>query len=523
MLTSPQYYFTSTVRPINLFMAGYGSGKTRSMGDLSLYFISNFPEIIGLIAANTFSQLTRSTLFRVYQVWEENGVGEYSENNPKGQYVMGKIPPRHFKRSKYRLDDYSNVISFINGAIVFKGTLENYKALDGMEVGWAMLDETKDTRSEALGVIISRLRQHGVYLKENHIMERDKKAGDYSPFSKTITDYPINPLYVFTAPAKEPWLNAFFHISDLRPEDIKPRLFSPPHYYHQVTDHQQIMIASTYTNEKNLPSSYIPSLAESMGKAFVDMFIYSYPFSASGGEFYKDFNREKHVGTCEYDPALPLHITFDENVVPYQPAGVWQTMGKRVRKIAEVPMEPPRNNIFELCKELGVKYGGHKAGVFIYGDATSLKRDSKQRLNENFFTIVRRELYEWKPVMRIPLQNPDVVHRGSFVNAILRDKIFGIDLLIDESCRKSIEDYEFLKEDNEGKKRKEMYTDPLTKVSYQRWGHFSDADDYFLLEYFRHEYNAFLKKAKNKNTEIQESEQMDRILRRMPTRISKKF
>ena len=39
----------------------------------------------------------------------------------------------------------------------------------------------------------------------------------------------------------------------------------------------------------------------------------------TGGEFYKAFDLDQHVAACTYDPALPLHLSFDDNVVP--PAG----------------------------------------------------------------------------------------------------------------------------------------------------------------------------------------------------------
>src|SRR5574343_655094 len=63
-LSMPQIAVFNSRQQINLFLAGQGSGKTHLGGGLSGFFIDNFPHVRGLIAANTYDQLNRSTLFR---------------------------------------------------------------------------------------------------------------------------------------------------------------------------------------------------------------------------------------------------------------------------------------------------------------------------------------------------------------------------------------------------------------------------------------------------------------------------
>ena len=87
-LSRPQEYVVTSTQDLNLFLAGVGSGKTHLGGVLSGYFLKNFPEAFGFIGANTYQQLTTSTLYRLREVWKElfgwvEGI----------DYVVGKTPP----------------------------------------------------------------------------------------------------------------------------------------------------------------------------------------------------------------------------------------------------------------------------------------------------------------------------------------------------------------------------------------------------------------------------------------------
>ncbi len=492
MLTVPQYEVLTSHSPITIFFGGYGSGKTTVMGVLSFYFVSNAPNVVGMIAANTYGQLTRSTLFRIFQEWRKYGLVEYNEKTGKGHYVVGKRPPAHFKVF-YQLDNYYNTISFINGALIFLASLDNYESLDGMEVGWMLLDETKDTKKDAMSILVGRLRQKGLYITKN---KKTPIVGSKNPRKGA---FEINPLYIFTAPSKAQWLYEFAKIDDIPHEEklrIKEELMNPPYYSIRFIKNRKIVFAATHTNEKNLPTGYITNMQSTIPKHLQEMLIWGYPFGKEGGEFYKYFNEERHVAPTKYDPNLPLHLSFDENVMPYAPCGVWQVRGKHAYKIDEIDLEPPENNIFAVTKEILRRYGNHKAAVYIYGDATSQKRDAKLKAGENFFSIVKKQLAPLRPIMRVPKANPPVKLRGEFINAIHEKEIFDIRITIDPKCKNTINDYKFLKEAADGGKLKVTEKDPTTGVSYTKYSHDSDLDDYFICEYFKKEYQAFLKGGK---------------------------
>lgn len=212
----------------------------------------------------------------------------------------------------------------------------------------------------------------------------------------------------------------------------------------------------------------------------------------TGGEFYKCFELEKHVGECVYDATLPLHISWDENVNPYLPCGIFQIKDKDIMMIDEIAGVNPNNTIRDVCNEVKRKYPGHKGGLLVYGDATAQKDDVKLDKGQNFYRLVMEQLKEYKPVLRVLSANPGVAMRGNFINAILDRNYAGISLLIDKHCQLTINDFTGTKEAADGTKHKEMAVDGQ-KVRYQKYGHFTDLTDYLVCYAFRGEYERYLR------------------------------
>jgi hypothetical protein len=80
---------------------------------------------------------------------------------------------------------------------------------------------------------------------------------------------------------------------------------------------------------------------------------------------------------------------------------------------------------------------------------------------------------------------------ADFFNAILAYNEQGISFTVDESCRVAILDFENTKEDKNGKVDKKTVTDPVTKVSYQPYGHVCDLTRYFITTSFPTQYTRF--------------------------------
>lgn len=494
-LTDPQLEIATSRQQVNLFLAGQGSGKTHCAGLISGMLLCNFPKVHGFIGANTYTQLSDSTLFRIRKVWKDIfGWEEYSKGNPRGHFVIDVQPPAHFNTQGHEYDSYHGKISFKWGTVVYKGSLDNYKAHDGKEFGWAILDETKDTKEEAVKeVITGRLREHGMWVAHNgRLMDSPLHPAGF-------VNSAFNPLYIFTSPAKVPWINDWFRLDEFQDEIVR-LIYSDETYFHKEIDNKLAVISSSYHNQANLPANYIENQKLNLHSALQDMLIYGNPFSSTGGEFYRYFNRTLHVkdllkiddfesdGGRPYNPKLALHISFDFNVNPYMTCTIWQIKGKKVYQVDEICLSNPRNTTPDVCREFIRRYQDHTAGLFIYGDPSGRQEDTRSEKGSNDFTLIRKHLAQFHPALKVPDAAPAVVMRGNWINTILEKGHEGIEILIHEKCTHSIADLTYLKQASDGTKFKEKAKNADTGVSFEKFGHCSDSMDYFLTSAFPGEY-----------------------------------
>lgn len=220
--------------------------------------------------------------------------------------------------------------------------------------------------------------------------------------------------------------------------------------------------------------------------------------SNQGGEMYTGFSHYNNVineKLATYNPLEPLHISFDENTKPYVSLSVYQAESndwKSVKKIDEICLKHPFNKLKYTVEEFIKVYKGHNLYVYVYGDRTSLKDDSKLERGQNFFTIIEDKLRinGFKIKRRLPRVNPNVKLRTDFINDLLSNQIDGYQYKISDKCINTIDDYENVKEDRNGGKLKTEVKDPITKKMYQQYGHLTDTDDYFLCEYFKELYES---------------------------------
>ncbi|MDH4127147.1 MAG: terminase family protein [Spirochaetota bacterium] len=213
-----------------------------------------------------------------------------------------------------------------------------------------------------------------------------------------------------------------------------------------------------------------------------------------GNEFYKGFDESKHIKRCKYNPDISLHISLDENVNPYITGTIYQIIDKTIYQIDEICLAHPKNTLKELALEFSLRYSDHTTGVFLYGDATSKKADTKLEKGQNFFTLFCKYIAEFNPALRVPNSNPSVAMRGNFINEVFENNQSEIYFYIDPSCHNSIADFRFVKEAPDGTKFKQMETDVRTKVRYEKYGHCSDTFDYLITKAFESEYNRFQRK-----------------------------
>lgn len=207
----------------------------------------------------------------------------------------------------------------------------------------------------------------------------------------------------------------------------------------------------------------------------------------TGGEFYHAFSRTRHCASVKYDPNMPIHVTFDQNTVPYITSCLWQVKylpdGKlRLSQFDEVCLSNPRNTTEALCEEIMARYGeGFNSVMYLYGDASGNKNDTRSK--DTDYDIARRVLRRVTSADsdRTMRSNPNVVKRRGFINKLFQGK-YNIDIVIDpDTCRNTVTDYTKLKQDRNGNKHKELSTDE-NGITFEKYGHTSDANDYFIVQ-----------------------------------------
>ena len=211
----------------------------------------------------------------------------------------------------------------------------------------------------------------------------------------------------------------------------------------------------------------------------------------TAGSFHRSFDIDLHTGQVQYDPAEPLHISFDENVNPYVPLLICQIVNGQFRAIGEITGVSPNNKLSWVCDEFCRLYADHKSGLFVYGDRTSNKEDTKLAVGMNFFRLAMEHLKQYRPSLRLPNVNPSVVLAGSWIDTVFEGKRKGISILIGSQCVHTIRDMQNLKTDVDGKKLKKVIRDPKTGTSYQQFGHFSDALTYCITFAFASDYSDY--------------------------------
>jgi hypothetical protein len=228
----------------------------------------------------------------------------------------------------------------------------------------------------------------------------------------------------------------------------------------------------------------------------------------TGGEFYAAFDTEKHSGdySSRYDSELPLHITLDFNTAPYMTLNVWQIFEDEAGnyeavQVDEFTPEDPNNNTPAVVRLFVAKYGpegfDHSAEVFVYGDPAGKHEDTRSEKGHNDFTLVLNGLECFHQVTkRVGLSAPSVSMRGLWQNAVLKGEQPGLKILISKNCRNTLQDYQKVKKGADGAKEKRRVKNAATGVSYEQYGHCSDANDYFLCKAFAAMYKAFKNRKK---------------------------
>ena len=508
-LSEPQTDVINARTAIIADIAGQGAGKTVNIGLDVGHKILEFPMAKGFVGANTYEQLSNSTITAVVSTLEKvYGLTEFDrKDNPQGHFVIGKKPPTNsgWKKSKHKFKSYNNIMAFWNGAIVFLGSLENYKSHDGKEFAWAHLDETKDTKKEAITTVISgRLRQRGLWVNSKGDIMWNPDLG--TNMAKKHGWKSWNPLYIHTSPAEGnvDWLVEYLGIAPYEKE-IKEKITKETDYFYKIINGCTVVIYSSYHNREFLPPDYFETRKARLSMSEQLKFIYGYPFGKNGGEFFPGFDRFKHCRRVLFDSKLAIHTAWDFNVLPYVTCllsqveyvvrywdakekvkydkyapGLEQMEVLQIRYFKEYCIPPPMNSTEQTADKLLEDFLEYTPEVYVYGDSSGRNRIEGLGSLTQYKIISNRleqDIYLGEGWMRVNKANAARLQRRDLLNKIWEGKIPQVEIIIDEQCTQLIRDCEYVLQGKDGGKYKEKEKDK-NGIEFEKMGHTSDAMEY---------------------------------------------
>lgn len=223
----------------------------------------------------------------------------------------------------------------------------------------------------------------------------------------------------------------------------------------------------------------------------------------TGSEFFGSFNRGKHSGEHKYVPDLPIHISVDNNVLPYISVSYWQidfTAGTKIWQFHETCAESPNNTVKKASKIVAkyLKSIEYSDKVYLHGDASTKAAnsidDEKRSWLDLFIDTLQKEEFEIED--KVGNKNPSVAMTGEFINAIFDGIVPGIEIYIDESCSVSIEDYMSVQKDANGAILKTKVKNKTTLQTYEEHGHLSDTFRYVVVDLCNEQYTVFSNRRK---------------------------
>ncbi len=187
----------------------------------------------------------------------------------------------------------------------------------------------------------------------------------------------------------------------------------------------------------------IPDYYERLKGSYDDKFyqqeVLGQYLSMTGGLVYHTFDRKDHVADLATDPYQPLLWALDFNVDPMSSV-VAQISRGHVKVLDEIVLRRATTN--DACARFAESFGGHAAGIVVYGDASgnSLQTtgSSDYQIMREFFKSSGRVRVEF----RVPTANPLVRDRVSLMNAKLRPASGEIQLRVNGRCKELIKDFE---------------------------------------------------------------------------------
>lgn len=183
------------------------------------------------------------------------------------------------------------------------------------------------------------------------------------------------------------------------------------------------VVRSTTYDNKQLNKDRIDELASNYDQRFAQQELMG-EFVIFEGAVYYAFNRNQNAGdlafqVAQYNPNLPIRLCADFNVDPmaWPLAQIAENQNglAQVYVIDEIFLR--NSNTIEACQEFKNRYPHHRAGLYLYGDATGQARHTSSNVSD--WKIIETELAHYNITKRVPSSNPAERDRVNAVNGMI--------------------------------------------------------------------------------------------------------
>ncbi|MDP1816743.1 MAG: hypothetical protein Q8K92_19980 [Leadbetterella sp.] len=469
------------------WVGGRGSGKTTVVAMLIALLYNLFPKAICVIAGKTYAQIDSTVLAALTELKDIMGLTEWSEDNPSGDYIIGRCPPPDFDRP-YKMPGrkiWENCVFFRNGFILRIVSQTRKDTHRGLSVDFIIIEEA-------------------AIVNYPDFIETVLLPGLRSPVYAPYYDHPWRGGVVAITSAPETaegnWV--FDHEKDYleelktRKEEIKGLTPEQKKAWKKANPPVNLFLESTSDdNLYFLGDDYTDNLRKKMDPWKFNVEVMNQRMTTLPDAYYYAFSEVNETKQDHYSAVHPMSGTLDFNS-DITWTLVFQETDNEERLIDTVFKKPSEKKtdqqfglVTAMAKEFCSRYQDHGNKTFyLYGDPNGNSTNADTNLDnkpffdkfvavlkENKWNVIRRELTSYPPrKLRYNLLN---MFCGGTHEAIppFRVNVKCIDFLIALRATRVKVDKTFKKNKDSEKtaRRREHATDPTDALDYYVWAKYN--------------------------------------------------
>ncbi|MEL6835244.1 MAG: hypothetical protein AAFP77_19750 [Bacteroidota bacterium] len=340
--------FLDRVCKVKVFKGGRASGKTRGIPEDMLDRARNLPGSRHFLLSLTFEAIDSNIMPDVHEVFQLHGL------KPGIHYVVDKVPPKHFAKSKKPLVDYSHSVCLFDGTCFQKISMGRMpKKNRGRSYDGGIIDEALNLDGWAVrNIILPTIRGINYW--------KGTPGGRWWKMLSVYSSHPRTP--------EGSWFMVYEKLAQLNPIEYA---------WVEATAYDNIaVVGEDYIEDLRKSMSYVDFQIEVMNKGTI---------KNKPTLFYYQHDQAKHhyvaEGLADVDKDLELELSFDFGG-RYSCMTVTQEQGQKEKVVHEFDTntmsEEDRTSgkakkIPDIVRDFCLVFKGHRnKHVRIWGDRTGL-------------------------------------------------------------------------------------------------------------------------------------------------------